>query len=41
MKGRRGPVEVMDSLVEELSRLERDEGLIIPKTPPNLKKNIE
>jgi hypothetical protein len=38
MKSRRGPVEVMDSLVEEVGRLERDEGLVLPKTPPSLRK---
>ena len=41
MKSRRGPVEVMDSLVEEIGRLERDEGLVLPKTPPNLRKKNE
>ena len=39
MKSRKGPVEVMDSLVEEIGRLEKHEGLVIPKTPPSLRKN--
>jgi len=40
--GRRGPVEIMDALVEEISRLEREEGVVIPRTPvlPMRKNNI-